>query len=126
MAVVAADNNHTVYVYDWAKKALLSNGKGSSGVPPQVYGVVWDHFATPVEGGRQQRFCTHGARHAKLWTISETGAMSSTSITVGKVSLPHMPDVTCVQFMPPHRDEDSYGAVLLGTPKGDILIVKVR
>ena len=132
VAIVAGDNNHTVYVYDWAAKPgdpskvtePIANGKGSSGVPPQVrreaaagkrqlrkltrrfenapprcpmwhvdavkvyteqisltwhgpphglppsppsqvYGVVWDTYATLPDNG--ERFCTYGARHAKVW-----------------------------------------------------------
>ena len=31
-----ADNQHTVYVYDWRKQRVLCSGKGQMGDPPQV------------------------------------------------------------------------------------------
>jgi hypothetical protein len=38
LAVVTLDNQHTVVVYDWRRRRVLSTGKGQMGDPPQVCG----------------------------------------------------------------------------------------
>ena len=56
LTAVVGDNRNTVYVFDWASGRLVSSGPGYAGVPPQVFGAVWDVHA----GGGQFRcvLCT--------------------------------------------------------------------
>lgn len=37
LAMVCADNQHTVYVWEWKKGKLLAEAKGATGEPPQVH-----------------------------------------------------------------------------------------
>lgn len=36
LAAVATDNNHTIFIHDWAKGNRVWTGRGAVGEPPQV------------------------------------------------------------------------------------------
>jgi len=46
LAMVCADNQHTVYVWDWKKGKLLAEAKGATGEPPQVHTHTHTHTHT--------------------------------------------------------------------------------
>lgn len=45
LVAAVGDNRNTVFVFDWASCRLVSSGPGYAGVPPQVFGAVWDEHA---------------------------------------------------------------------------------
>ncbi|CAG9462264.1 unnamed protein product [Pedinophyceae sp. YPF-701] len=102
LAVVAMDNQHTVQVYDWASGSLLSEGKGFSGEPPQVFGVAWDPFHEDV--GMPPRFVTYGRKHVKMWVLSEAaGAGGEVAVSARLMSFggQKMQNATSCAFLPP-------------------------
>ena len=109
LACVGMDNNHTIFVFDWAKNRLLRELKGHTDVPPKVYGLVFDPY-----GPDPSAFLTYGVNHVKWWTRSaETGRYVEDSGRFGPASKKHA--VCAAAFLPS-------GRVLTGTPEGSIAV----
>ena len=78
LAVVTADNAHSVYVYELNLHVTTPPrrcfaGQGHKGEPPQVFGVLWNPFKQRVDPrtGRASpaplEFVTFGVKHLKFW-----------------------------------------------------------
>ena len=60
VATVAGDDRHTVRVWDWRVGAIVAEGPGCPGVPPQVFGISWDPH------------CAHGSGRCALLQLGPT------------------------------------------------------
>ena len=109
LACVGMDNNHTIFVYDWAKNRRLHELKGHTDVPPKVYGLIFD-----PHGPDPSAFLTYGVNHVKRWTKSaESGRYVEDSGRFGPAAKKHA--VCAAAFLPG-------GRVLTGTPEGSIAV----
>ena len=116
---VSTDNQHTVQVWDWRKGQVLVDGKGGQGVPPFVWGVVWDPF------GEDEMFVTYGVKHVKYWRKNERGSFFPDQVSFGKMP---MQNVTGAVFVPPTGSVDEKGNVvnriegvlITGHPSGEL------
>ncbi|KAK3262979.1 hypothetical protein CYMTET_28194, partial [Cymbomonas tetramitiformis] len=107
LACVTTDNDHTIYVWDWRRRAVLNTLKGLKGTPPQVYGVQWNPFA-------ESEFVSYGASHIKWWTRSSA---TSYALTAGAFAKAGTHDVLSMTFLPS-------GVVVTGMPTGELCIWK--
>lgn len=114
LTCVATDNQHTVYVYDWARGKVLSEGMGFSGEPPQVFGVAWDAYGS-------ERFVTFGRKHAKLWARAERGrGWEGRTMSFGKAPICN---VTSAAFLP-RPDDRSPQYVVCGVSSGSLYVFR--
>eukprot|EP00899_Mesostigma_viride_P010144 jgi/Mesvir1/19130/Mv12869-RA.1 len=66
LAAVGTDNQHTIFIHEWATKKLIAECKGCNGEPPQVFGILWNPYA-------DNEFISYGVNHIKWWKPADTG-----------------------------------------------------
>eukprot|EP00879_Flechtneria_rotunda_P022486 GHRR01023737.1.p1 GENE.GHRR01023737.1~~GHRR01023737.1.p1 ORF type:complete len:466 (+),score=151.57 GHRR01023737.1:858-2255(+) len=121
LVVVTGDNRHTVAVYKWRNKQLLNQGVGHNGQPPQVYGVVFNHFVAKQGAGGgaaavTSMFVTYGVKHIKFWVSTVDAAGKEVySTSQGKFKGAVKADVMSAIFMPSQW-------LVTGSPSGELLV----
>ncbi|CAG9464667.1 unnamed protein product [Pedinophyceae sp. YPF-701] len=131
LVVVTGDDRHTVHVFEWASGALLFEGIGHNGAPPQVFGAVWNPFpresfldpALPATGTLSKApaagpdmFVTYGVKHLKIWIRGPDGKGRETYASQhGKFGKARVGDVLSACFLP-------RGLLATGTQSGAILL----
>eukprot|EP00854_Cymbomonas_tetramitiformis_P003095 gene3095-3928_t len=148
LVAVTADNDHSIFVFDWEKQMppttggrrnwppfgqLVSHGAGGKGTPPQVYGIAWNPFSTNSDAKPSQlgEFVSYGVKHIKMWRCFN-GLQGSQYYGVnGKPGIPEggrfasckgvaPQDVMSACFVP---KPDGYGSILVtGTRTGELLL----
>eukprot|EP00798_Chlamydomonas_sp_ICE-L_P030392 gene30392-35400_t len=122
LACVAMDNYHSVYVYDWRKQRVLSNGRGQSGDPPQVYGLGWNPYE--ITHNCPSAFVTFGNKHIKMLALRARNASRTALIAPGtsavKAITAHRPGPNVLQS----DGRNAYHGVrgLRGVKNGTVLL----
>ena len=55
LAAVGMDDNHTIFLWNWAQGKILAEVKGQTDLPPKVYGVVFDPYGADSTAGALPR-----------------------------------------------------------------------
>lgn len=100
LTTVCGDNNHTVRVLEWAIRKEVATGPGHTGVPQQVFGVVWDRYT----GAGDAHFVTYGVKHLKLWARGDQPKQLFTAhLCAWSGAEPR--DILCAAFLPAGLEE---------------------
>jgi len=113
LACVSTDNQHTVFVYDWVRGRIVSEGGGYSGEPPQVFGLEWDPYGSGV-------FATFGRKHMRIWSPGAKGRWEAQTASFGKAP---MSNVHSIVFLP-KVNPDSPQFLVAGTSSGSLYVYK--
>ena len=117
VAAAFSDNQHTLFVWDVASRAVLASVKTVNGTPPATYGVQWSPF--------EDRLLAYGVNYIKFFSFSrrgaggEKGGMTLGLPIAGQFGGVKIHTVTSAVFLPP-GDGKRHGVVLTGTPDGYI------
>lgn len=113
---VTRDDAHTVRVWDWRTGKCLCDEVGMRGVPPQVFGCLWNPFRS-IEG-HPSHFITFGRKHILFWNFDENADGScNISFKPGVFGGAEIQDVLCACFLP-------QGLILTGGPNGSITVFR--
>ena len=117
LACVGSDNQHTVFVFDWRSGKLEGEGKGFTGEPPQVFGLVWNPFS--VSHGAAEEFVTFGKKHCKAWSRLESGQWKPNLMQFGKHEIQN---VVSACYLPPHAASGGATQVVTGVASGELFL----
>ena len=120
LAVVAGDNKHSLFVFDWQSKRCLFQGVGQNGTPPRIFGVHWNPYlrdGTGSEAPAHKMFVTRGVKHLKFWhqSAGEDGTGVSYIATLAKFApRAQVADVLSAAFI-------NADTLVTGTELGELL-----
>lgn len=123
LACVGSDNQHTVFVFDWRSGKLEGEGKGFTGEPPQVFGLVWNPFggsAAPGTGAVcPEEFVTFGKKHCKTWSRLDSGQWKANLMQFGKHEIQN---VVSACYLPPSEAAGGVAQVVTGVASGELFL----
>jgi WD40 repeat protein len=66
LVTATGDNRNTIRVWDWKLQRVLAEEAGYQGVPPQVFGSVWDEHSGRGQGRHENFHCIFCFRFSQV------------------------------------------------------------
>lgn len=115
LLTISRDDAHTARVWDWRAGRCLCDEAGMRGVPPQVFGSLWNPFRSDTS---PSHFITFGKKHILFWNFAENAdSTCRISFKPGVFGDAEIQDVLCACYLPS-------GHILTGGPNGSITVFR--
>ena len=116
LMTISRDDAHTVKIWDWRAGKCLCDEAGMRGVPPQVFGCLWNPFRSPES--HPSHFISFGKKHILFWNFDENAdGTCRISFKPGVFDGAEIQDVLCACYLP-------QGHILTGGPNGSITVFR--